>query len=263
MSDTPENYRGIHAISLLSKAKKLNIDKLIELAYDSYLPGAEELTKGLLKAYATDPRGTIEVKTAINLLKKWDFRTSETSTAMTIIQFYLNTYNRSGRIPGGLNFMERIDFISTKTSIKERLDLFEASLKKLKNDFGSVETAWGEFNRYQRLNGDINQEFNDSALSIPIGMASGEWGALASFGTKFGKNTKRQYGTSGNSFVAVVEFGEKVKAKSMLAGGQSGHPESVHFDDQMQRYADRQFKTVAYYREDVLKRAKSKYQPGK
>lgn len=263
MSHTPENYRGIHAISLLSKAKKLNIDKLIELAYDSYLPGAEELTKGLLKAHETDPRGTIEVKTAINLLKKWDFRTSETSTAMTIIQFYLNTYNRSGKIPSGLNFMERINYISTKASIKDRLDLFEASLKKLKSDFGSVETAWGEFNRYQRLNGDINQEFNDSAPSIPIGMASGEWGALASFGTKFGKNTKRQYGTSGNSFVAVVEFGEKVKAKSMLAGGQSGHPQSVHFDDQMQPYADRQFKTVAYYREDVLKRAKSKYQPGK
>ena len=93
-------------------------------------------------------------------------------------------------------------------------------------------------------------------------MASGEWGALASFGTKFGKNTKRQYGTSGNSFVAVVEFGEKVKAKSMLAGGQSGDPKSVHFDDQMQRYADRKFKTVAYYREDVLKRAKSTYHPG-
>ena len=88
------------------------------------------------------------------------------------------------------------------------------------------------------------------------------WGALASFGTRFGKNTKRQYGTSGNSFVAVVEFGDKVKAKSMLAGGQSSDPNSPHFDDQAQRYADGEFKDVAYYREDVEKRAEKTYHPG-
>ena len=93
-------------------------------------------------------------------------------------------------------------------------------------------------------------------------MASGSWGALASYGTRFGKNTKRQYGTSGNSFVAVVEFGDKVKAKSMLAGGQSSDTNSPHFDDQAQRYADGEFKDVAYYKEDVEKRAESRYRPG-
>ena len=93
-------------------------------------------------------------------------------------------------------------------------------------------------------------------------MASSLWGASASFGTKFGKDTKRQYGTSGNSFVAVVEFGDKVKAKSVLAGGQSSDPNSTHFNDQSERYADGDFKDVAYYREDIEKRAKSTYNPG-
>jgi acyl-homoserine lactone acylase PvdQ len=93
-------------------------------------------------------------------------------------------------------------------------------------------------------------------------MASGYWGALASFGTKHGENTKRIYGVGGNSFVAVVEFGDKVQAKTLLAGGQSGDPESVHFDDQAKRYADAQFKTVAYYKEDVVERATSSYHPG-
>ena len=60
----------------------------------------------------------------------------------------------------------------------------------------------------------------------------------------------------------MVEFGDKVKAKSLLAGGQSGHPGSAHFDDQAQRYADREFKDVAYYKEDVLKRAERTYHPG-
>ena len=262
MSYSPENYRGIHAISLLSKAKDLTLDKLITLAYDPYLPGAEELIKGLLKAFDSEQNVTADLRTAFELLRKWDFRSSKTSVAMTISQYYLNSYTKSGKIPGGLNFTEKVNYISSISPIKERLEIFKASLEALKNDFGSVNTVWGEFNRYQRINGDINQEFNDLVPSIPVGMASGEWGALASFGTRFGKNTKRQYGTSGNSFVAVVEFGDKVKAKSMLAGGQSGDPQSAHFDDQMQRYADQEFKTVAYYREDVLKRAKAKYHPG-
>ena len=85
---------------------------------------------------------------------------------------------------------------------------------------------------------------------------------MASFGTRQGENTKRIYGVGGNSFVAVVEFGDKVEAKTLLAGGQSGDPESVHFDDQAQRYADAKFKTVAFYKEDVLKRAVSTYHPG-
>lgn len=262
MSTIPENFRGMHAISLLNKTKDLSLDKLITLAYDPYLPGADVLISGLLKAYDAGPNVSGEVKTAVNILKNWDFSVSKTSREMTIAQYYLNTYTRSGKVPSGLDFMERVNYMSSKAPVKERLEIFDESLKSLKNDFGSIETEWGEFNRYQRNNGNINQDFNDNLPSIPIGMASGEWGALASFGTRRGENTKRQYGVAGNSFVAVVEFGDKVKAKSMLAGGQSGDPKSPHFDDQMQRYADRQFKTVAYYREDVLKRARSRYHPG-
>jgi len=112
------------------------------------------------------------------------------------------------------------------------------------------------------LNGAIDLPFNDDAASLPVGMASGRWGALASFGAKRFPGTKRIYGSSGNSFVAVVEFGDKVKAKSMLAGGQSADPASAHFYDQAQPYVDRNFKDVAYYKEDVERRAESTYHPG-
>ena len=61
---------------------------------------------------------------------------------------------------------------------------------------------------------------------------------------------------------AVVEFGDRVRAKTLLAGGQSGDPDSPHFDDQAARYVDRQFKDVAYYREDVERRATRTYHPG-
>ena len=268
MASFPENFRGIHAISLLETADSLTLDSLIDLAYDPYLPGAELLIKGLLEAYDTNPVKSKKYSKVIQLLKNWDFTVSKESIAMTLTQFYFNTYDQSGNIPSGegnkrMNRLQQFDYMSQKSSFKERLEIFNIALVKLEADFGSWEIPWGEFNRYQRINGDIQQQFNDHLPSIPVGMASGRWGALASFGTRFGKNTKRQYGTSGNSFVAVVEFGDTVKAKTILAGGQSGDPNSIHFSDQAQPYADQEFKNAAYYRDDVLKRAKKIYQPGK
>ena len=159
--------------------------------------------------------------------------------------------------------LARFEYMSVESPPEERMAVFEKSLQKLIKDFGSWKTPWGEFNRYQRNDGEIYQNFDDTKKSLPVGMASGKWGALASFGTQFGKNTKRQYGTSGNSFVAVVEFGEKVTAKTILAGGQSGDPNSPHFDDQAIPYVKAKFKDVAYYKQDVLKRAKKTYKPGK
>jgi len=261
MSIDRENFRGVHAINLLKERKGYTLDNLIELAHDSYLPAFEKLIPGLVKAY--DSQGsTMEFRRPIDELRNWDYRTSKESIAMTLAHYYGTLYYQLGERPEGLKPMELIEFWGSDSSDDEKRNLFTQVLLKLKTDFGTWDIPWGEVNRYQRLNGDIRQPFDDSKPSIPVGFASGRWGALAAYGARYTNNTKKLYGTRGNSFVAVVEFGEKVKAKSMLAGGQSGDPDSPHFNDQAQRYADMQFKEVPYYKEDVLKRAKEQYKPG-
>jgi len=262
MSVNEENFRGVHAIRLLEKAKDLTLDKLIETAYDPYLPAFEVLIPGLIDAYNKSSNPDQQLKEAINVLKNWDFAVSKKSVAMSLAHFYGLHYLKEGKAPNGLSFMETIIYYGRESLPEERIEIFTKTIAQLSEDFGSWKTPWGDINRYQRINGEIIQPFNDHMESIPVGMASGMWGALASFGARSYEGTKKIYGTSGNSFVAVVEFGDKVKAKSLLAGGQSGHPDSPHFDDQSQRYADVKFKDVAYYREDVEKRAEKKYHPG-
>lgn len=261
MSLNRETFRGVHAIRLLEQSKELTLDKLIETAYDPYLPAFEVLIPGLIFAFdqisLTDP----SIIEAAEVLRNWDFAVSKESVAMSLAHFYGTQVFRDGIFPEDLSRMEKIKYMAIFSPAEERLAIFKKTITKLNEDFGSWNTPWGEINRYQRVTGDIRQPFNDSLQSIPVGLASGRWGALASFGAR-PYDTKRIYGTSGNSFVAVVEFGEKVKAKSMLAGGQSGDPESPHFDDQSQRYADVLFKDVAYYRNDVEQRAKFTYHPG-
>jgi acyl-homoserine lactone acylase PvdQ len=265
MAPDAENFRGIHAVRVLQDVSDLTLDSLIDIAYESYLPGFEVLIPGLIAAYDQAGPGSEHLGAAIDVLRDWDLRVSVDSVAMTLAHFYGANYREMGVLPDDLRdatFAERINYYGEASAPSERLAIFAETLAMLEDDFGTWELPWGDVNRYQRINGDIRQPFDDDAPSLPIGMASGNWGALASFGARRYEGTKKLYGTSGNSFVAVVEFGEKVKAKSLLAGGQSSDPDSPHFDDQAQRYADRQFKDVAYYRDDVDARAVRTYQPG-
>jgi len=264
MAPDSENFRGIHAVRVLTGVSDLTLDGLIALAYDPELPGFEKIVPALVGAYDGLEEGPAVLGEAIDVLRNWDLRVSADSVAMTLAHFYgIALYEKSALTKelANASFVEKITALS-EIAAEEQLAIFSETLEALDRDFGDWNIRWGEVNRYQRLNGDIQQPFDDAAPSLPIGMASGNWGALASFRAKRYGDTKRIYGTSGNSFVAVVEFGDKVRAKSMLAGGQSGDPESPHFDDQAIPYADRVFKDVAFYREDVDARASSRYQPG-
>ncbi|MCH7981551.1 MAG: acylase [Proteobacteria bacterium] len=262
MAPDPETFRGIHAVRVLTGVSDLTLDKLIELAYDPFLPGFEQLVPGLVQAFDESGQGYAELADEIDVLRDWDFKVSVDSIAMSLAHFYGMQFHEDGENPEDLSRSALITYYGTESSHEERLRVFSKAVAKLENDFGQSDTAWGEINRFQRISGAIDHPFDDDAPSIPVGMASGRWGALASFGARRYQETKRIYGSSGNSFVAVVEFGDKVRAKTLLAGGQSGDPDSPHFDDQAQRYVDRAFKEVAYYKEDVERRARRSYHPG-
>lgn len=262
MATEPENFRGIHAIKVLTGRSGYTLDKLIETAYDPYLPAFEKLIPGLVEAYNQSGKKYATLKPAIDTLRKWDMKVSKQSIGMSLAHYYISMYLQKGNHPDDMEAIDVINYFGTTSPFIERLEIFSLAVQKMNDDFGTWSTPWGEINRLQRLDGEIKQKFDDTKPSIAVGMASGNWGALASFGARRASDTKKIYGTYGNSFVAVVEFGEKVKAKSILAGGQSGDPTSPHFYDQAQRYADRQFKEVAYYKEDVEKRTQRKYKPG-
>ena len=258
MAPDQENFRGIHASQLLKQqTKKLNLDTFLELAYDPYLPAFSFLIPELLGSISSTLPAAYGP--ALDLLRTWDYRTSKESVAMSIAHFYGENYQRRFR---SLSRFAQPDANAKIPAPAELQAVFIQTLEQMNADFGSWNTPWGQINRFQRLNGDIAAGFDDSKPYIPIGLASGNWGALAAYGARATDNTRRLYGYRGNSFVAVVEFGEKVRAKSILAGGQQADSNSPHFFDQAQRYADAQFKEVPFYREDVEKRKVRTYHPG-
>ena len=263
MAPDNENFRGVHAVRVLTDADDLTLDGLIELAHDPYLPGFEKLVGGLLEAWDQAVERDAALAEPIAVLREWDLATGEESVAMSLAHFYGMNYLERGVTPEGLSEMEAINYLGTEVSPADRLEVFAETVAMLANDFGDWRIPWGEINRFQRLSGAIDLEYDDDKPSLAVGMANSRWGALADFGAKRREGTKRLYGDNGNSFVAVVEFGDKVTAKSILVGGQSNDPDSPHFDDQAPLYVKQQFKDVAYYREDVERRAAEHYVPGR
>ncbi|MEX1197500.1 MAG: penicillin acylase family protein [Pseudohongiellaceae bacterium] len=262
MAPDDENFRGVRAVSLLEETQDMTLDSLLELAYDPYLVGFEQLVGGLVDAWVNNSEEWLELLEPISYLSEWDGEVSTDSIAMSLAHFYGTRVMAELDAPDDMSAMQQINWMGTDSDPERRLQVFSDTLAQLEADFGDWRMPWGEINRFQRLSGAIDAGFDDEQPSLPVGMASSRWGALASFVPARDTDTRRLYGASGNSFVAVVEFGDRVRARTLLAGGQSNDPDSPHFDDQAERYVDGEFKEAAYYRDDVERRAQRQYSPG-
>jgi acyl-homoserine lactone acylase PvdQ len=259
-----ESARGLHAIRVLENRKDFTVDSLMAAAYDSYLTWFEKPMPALIKAWdATPESNPLKAKTAeqIALLRAWDLRWAAGSVPTSLAIFWAEDVRR--RVGGGGRGAGRsADDPIGSAPAEQLLQALVAASDRLAADFGSWKTPWGDINRFQRLNDDIAPRFDDAGPSIPVGFPSASWGSLASFGARAYPGTKKWYGSSGNSFVAVVEFGKTVRAKAVTAGGESGNPASKHFNDEAKRYATGDLRDVYYYPSQLKGHTEREYHPG-
>ncbi|NJN41435.1 MAG: acylase [Flammeovirgaceae bacterium] len=268
MARDVENPRGLHAVMVLDGKKGFTLDKLIESAYDSYLPAFEKLAPSLVAAYDQNVLkndSLVEaLKDPIEIIRGWDIRFSESSVATTLSILWAQDLMQKMASRGvRLGQLESMNYMTMEVSGEEKLQVFAQTLKNIQKDFGKWQLPWGEINRFQRLSGEVTPSFDDSKPSYPVAFTSALWGSLASYGSRTYPNTKKMYGNVGNGFVCAVEFGRSVKAKSSVTGGQSSDPKSPHFNDQSEMYSQGIFKDVLYYKEDVEKKVERRYNPGK
>lgn len=270
MAPDGENFRGINAARVLSRENKFTIDKTIAAGYNRYLAAFEVLIPALVNAFEKKAQSADtfyqQLKEPIQLLKSWDYYAASNSVATTLAVEWAQLLNVSIRkiyIEEGEDDQVATTkrFAATATP-EQLLKPLLIVINTLKKNYGNWQVEWGSINRYQRVSNDLNQKYDDSQASYPVPFASALWGMLPSYNSRTFPGTTKRYGVSGNSFICAVEFGKKIKAKSLLAGGNSGNPASPHFNDQLEMYTKGQFKEVLFYKEDVLKHAEKTYHPG-
>lgn len=260
-----ESARGLHAIKVLENKKDFTLDSLIAAAYDSYLTWFDKPLPALIKAWDQSPSSVPlkqKLSEQIAALRSWDHRWAVDSIPTSLAVFWGEEMQHRVRADARKAGLSVEDYIAGKAAPETLLQALETASDKLQASFGSWKTPWGNVNRFQRLNDNIEPKFNDAGPSIPVGFTSSTWGSLASFGARSYPGTKKWYGTSGNSFVAVVEFGEHVRAKAVTAGGESGHPKSRHFDDEGLRYSKGDLRDVYFYRSQLQGHTEREYHPG-
>ncbi|RXM41955.1 acylase [Flavobacterium sp. YO64] len=270
MAPDGENFRGINAVRIFSQDKKYTLDEVITDGYDSKLSIFEILIPALTEIFEKNIKPTdaayIELSEPISILKNWDYYAKENSIATTLAvewAYKLDPIIQKAYVnEGETDQVENTKKFAKNATADQLVPQLQAVVKDLNAKWGTWQIPWGEINRFQRSNGDINLKYDDSKPSLPIAYGPGSWGSLPSFKSSYQNGSKKRYGYNGNSFVCVVEFGSKIKAKSVLAGGNSGDINSKHFFDQAQMYQNGQFKDVLFYKDDVEKNAERTYHPG-
>jgi len=270
MAPDGENFRGLNAVRVLSKGTGFTLDKVIAAGYDPTLTAFEVLVPALASAFEKNVKAGdslyARLYEAVAVLKAWDFRSGENSVATTIAvdwgRLLTPAIQRTRVGKGEADLVEKTRHYAATATLEELALPLLSAVRDLEKRFGRWRIPWGEINRYQRLTDDLEERFDDNQLSLPVGFASSQWGMLAAFSSRSFSGTNKRYGYGGSSFICAVEFGKKVKARSLLTGGASGDPSSKHFTDQALMYTKGQFKDVWFYKEDVLKHAEKTYHPG-
>jgi acyl-homoserine-lactone acylase len=266
MWSLPENARGLHALRVLEPARDVTLESLIAAAYDNYLTGFEPMLPSLMAAYdalAADDPLKAKLAPQIAALRGWDLRYAVSSVPTSLAIYWGQQMVAASSKAARAAEVPVADYIRDSLTAQERLQALVRATAKLEADFGTWQTPWGDINRFQRASGDVRQQYDDAKPSLPVAFPSAVWGSLASFGMSAPQTTKRIYGDRGNSFVAAVEFGPRLRAKSILAGGNSSNPASPHFADQALMYSRGEFKDVLFYKEDIERNLERKYHPGR
>ncbi len=260
-----ESPRGRHALRLLEDSSDWTLEALAAAAYSDAQPAFERLIPRLLDAWerapAPDPlRARLEAPVA--LLRGWDFHWGATSVPTTLAVHWGEAIVRHVAAAARAARVTAQAFVAERAEPRELLAALAAACDSLAAAHGSWRVPWGDLNRFQRLGAGLTPRFDDAQPSLPVPFTSGVWGSLASFGSRTYPGTRRRYGSSGNTFVAVVEFGDSVRALAITAGGASGHADSRHFTDQAERFVGGSLREVYFHPSQLAGRIERSYRPG-
>lgn len=234
-----ENLCGLYVMCLFIGVKDVMCLLLISMVFDFYL--LVFVCQLLVLIYDYDVlfvSDLLKVKLCglIVLLCSWDYCWGIVLMLIMLVVFWgdmlWDEVSKVDIVEGLLIY----DVMVEKVGLQQCLYVLVEVVDWLQQDFGYWGVLWGEVNCFQCFNGDIQQLFDDSKLSILVLFIFLCWGLLVLFGVYCWLGMKCYYGISGNSFVVVVEFGLKVSVCVIIVGGESGYLGLKYFNDEVECY---------------------------
>jgi len=106
--------------------------------------------------------------------------------------------------------------------------------------------------------GSLRYGDNDPDGQFPANGGPDYYGIFRAIYYQENQSDHKAYAVGGDSYVAVTEFGEKVKAKVLLSYGNASQPGSKHIGDQLELLSEKQLRPALLTKEDVLQNMEEK-----
>ncbi len=241
MSPRYMDFRTQSSVRMFQDDPSITYEELIAYKHSTHMELADRILDDLFTA--VDQYGGTVAKEAKTVLAQWDRNADAGSKGAVLFYMWseaMNVYDQS-------MYQKKWDEAAPRTTPdglanpKDAVAKLEDVAAKLKSGYGKLDIAWGDVVRLKK-----------GALNLPGNGADGSVGSFRVSWPQQGENGQ-YYISGGDSWVGVLEFGEKVKAQVLLSYGNATQEGSPHAGDQLRLYAEKKLRTPNFYPADVEK----------
>ncbi len=263
-----DKRRAKRSREILAAMHAATFEDVAQAAFDTELYWARHELPNYAKQFAaleqTDPELAVKVRKYVEHLLPWDGQITHGSTQATLCTAWYEEMYGSG-YPG-----EVLKPLYEK-SMPARFRALQRAANRLESLYGDWQTPWGDIHRIQRqpqVADLLAVTFSDVEPSLPCLGGHGPMGAIfTQYYTPLNRlpwwlTLRKRYGLLGTSYLAVYEFGPKVRGASLVPFGASGQPDSPHYFDQAPLLSERRLKPELFDWDEVRAAAREKYHPG-
>ncbi len=232
------HFRAQRSAQMLLDDESFTFEELVAAKLSSRMRAAERILDDLEAAVAA--HGGDAARRAWDVLAAWDRTADAESRGGVLFESFFNDMRRSG---GGFatewdeaNPMTTPDGLADPQAAVAALERAAAAVER---DHGALDVAWGEV--YRLRQGEID---------LP---ANGGPGGLGIFRVVYYAPDEdgRARAAGGDSYVAIVEFSDPIRAETLLSYGNSSQPGSPHNGDQLELFSKKELRPVWRTREEI------------
>ena len=241
MSPEGMRLRPQRAVNMILNDASISFEKLVNYKLNTGIEAADRFLDDLAQAVKQYPDSVAEK--AIGILSRWD-RTTDAGSRGSILftNWFNNMSNAMFAVP-----WDPAKPITTPDGLRfpdKSVELLRKAALEVEKNYGAMDVAWGDVYRF-RL-GDYN---------LPANGGPDAYGIFRNidFSKPDSTNGFKGYANHGDTYVAVTEFGSKVRAQVLLSYGNASQRGSKHIGDQLPLLSEKKLRNALLDKTEVLK----------
>jgi acyl-homoserine-lactone acylase len=236
-------FRAQRSARMLREDTIISFDEMIAYKHSTKLESAVHIADEVIAAARRF--GTPLAKNAADVLSKWD-RSADAGSRGAVLFLNFMTEAARQQWPGNSMFAARwspqrpFETPDGLSDAEQAAAVLDVAAQHVLQNYGALDVPWGDVYRLKR-----------DTVDLPANGAPGELGSFRAL--DYEPSGNRFMAAAGDSYVAAVEFGRRIRAMTLLSYGNSSQPGSRHRVDQLQLFEHKQLKPALLRRDDVLK----------